>query len=386
MSDADTDAIIVEAYHLYVNSNYCIVAVMALLTSSRALLLYDHALTFPGEIKLIWTRRWSGVTMLFMINRYFALLNKAFLVVDSFPWPNQTNQAYASSFAVSCCQRKRLIYRPVFSVLRVYAIWDKDWRPCVPVLAIGLVVPGINLYQYSISTPQSAPPPLFGCGEDIPLSDAAFTSWSLATHSFAIVEDALVLVLTWIKTYGIKRIASQMHVKATLTTMLLRDGTVYFATLLILNVVSLIVLKSSVEINPVPNFIDAFTCILISRFILNLREAFSINADDTFRTQFSSQLSVPQFASRFLGNLGAPLEHGTTFVSENTGTTTAWDSVAFAELSKDPLAAGLFPDNAEVVAFQMSSPSTMEAVPPEIEEMEFAAPSQDVTRPTSQDA
>ncbi|KAH9949955.1 hypothetical protein B0H21DRAFT_819653 [Amylocystis lapponica] len=209
-------------------------------------------------------------------------------------------------------------------------------------------------------------------------------NWSLATHSCAIVEGALVLVLTWAKTYGIKRIASQLHVKATLTTMLLRDGTVYFATLLVLNFVSLIVLKTSVvEINPVPKFVDAFTCILISRFILKLREVFLTDADDTLRTQFSTERSAPQFASRFLGNLGAPLEHGTTFVTDNTGTNTVCNSVAFVELSKDPLAAGLFSDNAEVVALEMS---TIKAVPPEIDEMGFAAPSPDLTRPSAQDA
>ncbi|KAH9923026.1 hypothetical protein B0H21DRAFT_840997, partial [Amylocystis lapponica] len=125
-----------------------------------ALLLYDHVLTFPGEVKLIWTRRWSGVTMLFVVNRYFALLDKAFLLVDSFPWPNQTDQVSTFFFTTFVCMLTTLI---LFSALRVYAIWNRDWKPCIPVLAIGLVVPGINLVR------------------------------SLATHSCAIASDALVL-------------------------------------------------------------------------------------------------------------------------------------------------------------------------------------------------
>ncbi len=33
----------------------------------------------------------------------------------------------------------------VFSALRVYAIWNKDWRPLVLVLAIALTVPATNM-------------------------------------------------------------------------------------------------------------------------------------------------------------------------------------------------------------------------------------------------
>ncbi|KAI0918353.1 hypothetical protein AcV5_002360 [Taiwanofungus camphoratus] len=47
------------------------------------LLFYDHLLTFPGEVEFVWKRKFSAVTVLFIMNRYVALIKKVLLVVDS---------------------------------------------------------------------------------------------------------------------------------------------------------------------------------------------------------------------------------------------------------------------------------------------------------------
>lgn len=54
---------------------------------------------------------------------------------------------------------------------------------------------------------------------------------SVATHSCAIGADLLVLLLTWAKTYSIRRVALQLRVRATLSNLLLRDGGLHFMTL-----------------------------------------------------------------------------------------------------------------------------------------------------------
>ncbi len=46
----------------------------------------------------------------------------------------------------------------------------------------------------------------------------------ISVSVFDITYDALVLVLTWVKTAGTRKAFSQLGVKAPLTTMLLRDG------------------------------------------------------------------------------------------------------------------------------------------------------------------
>lgn len=44
------------------------------LTSITALLYYDHLLTFPWEIELVWKARFTCVSFLFLLNRYLTLL------------------------------------------------------------------------------------------------------------------------------------------------------------------------------------------------------------------------------------------------------------------------------------------------------------------------
>lgn len=57
-----------------------------------AFLAYDHLLTLPGEIELVWKRKFTGATALFILLRYFTLISKISLLVATFPWPNQTDQ------------------------------------------------------------------------------------------------------------------------------------------------------------------------------------------------------------------------------------------------------------------------------------------------------
>lgn len=47
---------------------------------------------------------------------------------------------------------------------------------------------------------------------------------SVFNRIFAIAYDALVLILTWVKTAGIMKSFSELGVKASLTTLLIRDG------------------------------------------------------------------------------------------------------------------------------------------------------------------
>lgn len=48
-------------------------------TTNIALLFYDYLLTFSTELKVIWGREFSGVTVLFILVRYSALISKPLL-------------------------------------------------------------------------------------------------------------------------------------------------------------------------------------------------------------------------------------------------------------------------------------------------------------------
>ena len=83
------------------DANYCEIVVLGgslpggyrtPLTLILALLVYDHILTFPGEVRFIWGRRFSGATVIFTLNRYVTLFGKIVLPVSTLWWPNQTDQ------------------------------------------------------------------------------------------------------------------------------------------------------------------------------------------------------------------------------------------------------------------------------------------------------
>ena len=87
---------------------------MTLMDSSAAVLLYDFFSTIPDEIYLIWERKTTGVTVLFLLNRYLLLSQYMLmpmlnwvnwhgnLVSDFqciFSWPNDMNHSGI------CCQK-----------------------------------------------------------------------------------------------------------------------------------------------------------------------------------------------------------------------------------------------------------------------------------------
>lgn len=47
---------------------------------------------------------------------------------------------------------------------------------------------------------------------------------SMASISSTIIADVLVLVLTWTRTYTVRKLAADPHIEAPLLSLLLRDG------------------------------------------------------------------------------------------------------------------------------------------------------------------
>ncbi|CCL99982.1 uncharacterized protein FIBRA_02007 [Fibroporia radiculosa] len=88
------------------------------------------------------------------------------------------------------------------------------------------------------------------------------------------------------------------------STLVLRDGTVYFSVLLLLNIADIILFSSGIFQN-LSAFNLLLTPLLLSQFLLNLREASTGCSTDTDQCQMSS-LNI-------LGNLGASLNYTSAF-------------------------------------------------------------------------
>ncbi|THG98849.1 hypothetical protein EW026_g3415 [Hermanssonia centrifuga] len=99
--------------------------------------------------------------------------------------------------------------------------------------------------------------------------------------------------------------------------MLLRDGTIYFAILLMMNIAQMVVktVPSFENFSYVSTVIQTWVPILTSRFLLNLCQVAGspeIDSQEAFNSRFSvPRFRVPSLAS-IIGNMGEDLDHSGT--------------------------------------------------------------------------
>ncbi|KAL4253657.1 hypothetical protein ABKN59_003739 [Abortiporus biennis] len=165
-------------------------------------------------------------------------------------------------------------------------------------------------------------------------------------RSCTLAYDVLVLVFTLIKTLRIRQMTLRLNTRPRLVTLLLRDGSIYFSLLLLMNVTQL-GLSTKIQANVAsPYFVPPITSILMSRFLLNLRRVHLSPSDPDLPNSISSSgqftsigakevVSTVQFSTAFLGNMAAPLHYSLS--SSTTG------SRSSAEIWDEPLLAGLVP-------------------------------------------
>ncbi|KAI0083626.1 hypothetical protein BDY19DRAFT_620149 [Irpex rosettiformis] len=135
------------------------------------LTLYEYCLTFSQERELIWRRKISVVSILFLINRYALILQGIFNTIklsiwieyytDSEGWVDGLPQACAvvSWFGVACEYLISLAFS-VFSAVRTYAIWEHDKRILAILLVLGSMYGGCSIYGM---TKLTSPLPTHGC-------------------------------------------------------------------------------------------------------------------------------------------------------------------------------------------------------------------------------
>ncbi|GJE88357.1 hypothetical protein PsYK624_044400 [Phanerochaete sordida] len=201
----------------------------------------------------------------------------------------------------------------IFSALRVYAIWHESNsnRILAGIVFMLLAVPvATNLFALSRTIYVLGPGPSDTykvCSQIINVSPI---------DNEIIAANTLVLVLTWIKSFRQYYEMRQLRVGASVTAILLRDGTVHFLALLFLSVLKLLAFTPGVGLlvfeeillgtlwNPMP-------LLLVQRFILNLRQLNPENQTSAEILQGPSRLSFSfRMPSNLIGNIGEDLDHG----------------------------------------------------------------------------
>ncbi|KAH9937973.1 hypothetical protein B0H21DRAFT_878616 [Amylocystis lapponica] len=311
---------LLDAYSGIVVANYSIMA-------STALLFFDWAITFTREVQQIWRMKFSGVTVVFLLLRYVALAERITLLT-SVILPTVSN--------LSCVPALRLDYGLVtltsvitnmFIVLRVWGIWGNDWRPHLVLIPLAMVAPAFNLYLDTQYTPVALGLPVYGCSALWHISNEIYMPLAVTGAAAAIASNVVVIIVTWMKTYSIKKQSIGIGMDTPLTTLILRDGAQ-----------SLPILCSFVLLNfkQEPSTFCEFHVIFLSRFMLGLRVVYPTDASETYGTSTGHMTSL-RFASHIVGNMGASLETGQDLTAEQALDEDAEDVV---EVPESPSMAG----------------------------------------------
>ncbi|TBU43473.1 hypothetical protein BD309DRAFT_864231 [Dichomitus squalens] len=254
--------------------------------AATAIIVYDYALTIDLEVQQIWKRDISGTTVLFILTRYITLLQRIFVLISLSPLHSLDACNIVSWFQAITTSILAVVMSSIAAV-RVFALWNRDYRLFAAIMLAGLLPALANIYFRSASTVFLVPSNLFTC-QSVPTAMSALTykRLSVATRVISIFSDGLVVVLTWMKTYRTHVLTRGVDFRTNYSTLILRDGTLYFLAVCFLNVIA-IVYVMNIGSNLLNDMIVALGSLLMSRFLLNLRDQRARNETQTFTTSMA---------------------------------------------------------------------------------------------------
>ncbi|KAJ4489273.1 hypothetical protein C8J55DRAFT_486562 [Lentinula edodes] len=236
-------------------SNYAQAAVITLCVA-------DHIETWPREFSSIWKTRKTGISVLFLVNRYMLLLSVMIQAISAFPG-NGTEE--------HCSQCRNNVIFGMASAFIISRFALDIWSKVLEVGASTIDSPFQNLLRLKLG---------------IPL--------------LALGYDTFIFVLTAMKTVQ-HSLEMQRLKHSSITQIIIRDESLKVS------------LKSGNLINFegfVAPFFEILPNILISRLMLNLR-TYSEPGNTSISQGQQTRVSSLNFASnQMLGNIGAPLDGG----------------------------------------------------------------------------
>ncbi|KAI0788054.1 hypothetical protein C8Q74DRAFT_1255522 [Fomes fomentarius] len=287
-------------YSVIVTENYFSYACLSLF-------LYEYLITLAEEVNLFWKRRWTGATLLFFLNRYAPLLY--YLANDTNVFETVVPTTCRTLFkAIIVFDIVVLTTWAAFSALRAYAL-SRSRALSALVFMLSTVPMGVNATK--LWAAEGTVIPAVGCAETDSYSLHTIIGFTTASRSSLIVADCALIAITWATLY---RRGGNLHGNS-FVYIIVRDGTIYFICLLILNSLHLTFTLLAIA-TPTPEGIseltivtDPLTTILVSRFMLNLQavnnHVVCIGSRSDREGQDSGRVSSLLFNERVLGSLGS---------------------------------------------------------------------------------
>ncbi|RPD57173.1 hypothetical protein L227DRAFT_613789 [Lentinus tigrinus ALCF2SS1-6] len=316
MSSGDDAAALIATVDALRTASYCSVVV-------AVVVIYEYSITVGREVRLFWGKKITGAAILFFLNRYIVLGFNTYALANS-------------SIPVSDVIAQYIPWA-VFTGLRAFALC-RSWFLSLLAFALSMVSVVINLVDYAFGV-GGVNVSLFGCitVEGISLDLAkkgSVPTLTILSRTCLISADALLVGITWsrLSRRGLR------HVESTnlFTEVLLRDGTLYFIILLIMNSLHLTFSLLAIAgvplqaVSLIPLFTEPLTANLISRFLLNLQSVNQKVTGEDFQTTHGGsgdhadslvfQRVVGSIASSFDPSLGYEDDEHSNGISGGTRT------------------------------------------------------------------
>ncbi|KAL1941116.1 hypothetical protein VTO73DRAFT_7328 [Trametes versicolor] len=351
MATAD-DSLVAEYITLFESlfiDNCCGIAIPAFLG-------FEYLVTFDREVELFWKRKFTGASVLFLLNRYLPLLTVILDLSQSTPMSDRryaevcliyidtADQIYScASFVKLTAIVSVLQYIPwaAFSTLRAFALSARHrFLTTLLIFTLSAVPIVVNYARYRWLTAVNNS--IYGCVNQLALpsnlaqkrkfpkqlrllSDAdQVLAVTIVSRTCLIAADLLVMIVTWRATRSARGLSGVERWSFAKT--LLRNGTVYFFVLLLLNTLHLTFAMLSyneafVNVSYVTIFTEPVTAVLVSRFLLDLQETNQAVTEDASDMRWSTGINISgvNFAP-IIGSLGSTVSGGSvTFHTDRTG-------------------------------------------------------------------
>ncbi|KAJ3560026.1 hypothetical protein NP233_g11100 [Leucocoprinus birnbaumii] len=235
--------------------------------SAAALVVYayDYFLTLDREIEYVWKSRWSPVKNLFLLNRYFVIVN---IVIQQFLLGTVSGQRSSSEChgliqAFVVLTAFVTLFSELMLCIRLWIMWDKDKRVLTGVVSIFVAITIYYIIYYertfndNPNSPFSHPPK--GCAVNV-------EKHAYITFVVLIISDMVKLVLALIPTFQLYRTGSVF--RNNVMNEVYREGVLFYVYLWIIDLV-LVLQSADNAVAVVPVFI-AIRVVLASRMVLHM--------------------------------------------------------------------------------------------------------------------
>lgn len=230
---------------------------------------YELVITIDQQVRFFVHRRFSAAVVLYTSMHVSAMI---FLLSWLFGWVLQDcHSVFIGNLLMLIMDAVLRLVFGVVSGFRVYAINGR--KLLLPFVIAVLYVPDIVEWTWQASLQTYTKDPVIGCVISYNLSKDVEDKLTTFTQTCIIVSELLVVVAIWRVTYGIRKVTMVAQSRLTVTTLLIRDGSMYFVALVICSLLDIIVVYRTF-FPWIGSITTTITTILISRMFLNLSSVY----------------------------------------------------------------------------------------------------------------